>query len=59
MRTRKSEKSTAIAQAVGFHVPSYAISGKEVRSMPITITFHVFGITITVTVKSNNRHSAK
>ena len=59
MRTRKSEKSTAIAQAVGFHVPSYVISGKEVRSMPITITFHVFGITITVTAKSNNRHSAK
>ena len=24
--------------------------------MPITLTFHVFGLTITVTVKSNNRH---
>ena len=37
------------------------ISGKEVMSMPITLTFHVLGIfTITVRiVKSNNRHSAK
>ena len=32
---------------------------KEVMCMPITITFHVFGITITVSVKRNNRHSAK
>ncbi len=29
--------------------------------MPITLTFHVFGYTITVRIKtkSNNRHSAK
>ena len=27
--------------------------------MPITLTFHVFHYTITVTVKSKNRHSAK
>lgn len=29
--------------------------------MPITLTFHIFGITITVTLKkkSNNRHSAQ
>ena len=27
--------------------------------MPITLTFHIFGYTITVTVKSRNRHSAK
>lgn len=32
---------------------------KEVIEMPITITVHVFGITITVTVKSTHRHSAK
>ena len=32
---------------------------KEVKLMPITLTFHVFGYTITlkVTKKSNNRHS--
>ena len=59
MLTLKGERSTAIAQAVGLHVPSHVTSGKEVISVPITITFHVFGITITVTVKSNNRHSAK
>jgi len=35
------------------------ISIKEVLLMPITLTFHVFGLTITVTVKSRNRHSAK
>ena len=46
-------------------------SGKEVMRMPITITIHVLGFTITVRVKnaksdqreghvkSNNRHSAK
>jgi len=27
--------------------------------MPITLTFHVWKYTITVTVKSRNRHSAK
>jgi hypothetical protein len=27
--------------------------------MPITLTFHIFGYTITITVKSRNRHSAK
>ena len=34
---------------------------KEVMHMPITLTFHVFGITVTLklTKKSNNRHSAK
>ena len=34
---------------------------KGVKLMPITLTFHVFGYTITlkVTKKSNNRHSAK
>ena len=49
----KEQRSTAIAQAVGHHLR------KEVILMPITLTFHVFGLTITVTVKSNNRHSAK
>ena len=28
-------------------------------AMPITLTFHILGYTITVTVKSRNRHSAK
>ena len=34
---------------------------KEVKLMPITLTFHVFGLTVTVRIKtkSNNRHSAK
>lgn len=32
---------------------------KEVRDMPITITFHVFGFTVTVRIKGRNRHSAK
>ena len=46
----KEQRSTAIAQAVGHHLR------KEVIFMPITLAFHVFGLTITVTVKSNNRH---
>ena len=29
------------------------------ETMPITLTFHVFGLTVTITVKSKNRHSAK
>lgn len=34
---------------------------KEVKLMPITLTFHVFGYTITLKIKtnSNNRHSGK
>ena len=32
---------------------------KEVMCMPITITIHVFGFTITIRVKSNNRHSGQ
>jgi len=32
---------------------------KGVRHMPITLTFHVCGITVTVTLKRDNRHSAK
>lgn len=32
---------------------------KGVKHMPITITFHVFTYTITITVKQNRRHSAK
>ena len=55
------KRSTAKAQAVGRHMSTQVTSGKEVMSMPITLTFHVFGIiTITVRiVKSNNRHPAK
>ena len=65
------KRSTAKAQAVGRHMSTQVTSGKEVMSMPITITIHVFGFTITVRVKntgdvknegrvkSNNRHSAK
>lgn len=34
-------------------------SDKEVRDMPITITFHIFGFTVTVRIKGRNRHSAK
>ena len=45
----------AARQAVGHH------SLKEVMSMPIALTWHVFGFTITLTIKkkSNYRHSAK
>ena len=34
---------------------------KGVKLMPITLTFHLFGFTVTVRIKtkSNNRHSAK
>jgi hypothetical protein len=34
---------------------------KGVKLMPITLTFHVFGYTITVRIKtkSDNRHSGK
>ena len=53
MPERADKRSTAKAQAVGYHLR------KEVIAMPITVTFHVFGLTITITVKSNNRHSAK
>ena len=28
-------------------------------AMPITLTFHIFGYTVTITVKSRDRHSAK
>jgi len=45
----------AARQAVGHHTP------RGGDGMPITITLHVFGFTITVRVnrKSDNRHSAK
>jgi len=45
----------AARQAVGHHLR------KEVMLMPITLTWHVFGYTFTLTIKkkSNNRHSAK
>ena len=29
------------------------------KHMPITLTFHVYGITVTVTLKRDNRHSGK
>ena len=32
---------------------------KEVRPMPITITLHIFGYTVTIRIKGRNRHSAK
>ena len=35
------------------------LSDKGGVYMPITLTFHILGYTITVTVKSRNRHSAK
>ena len=36
-----------------------ATSPKGGVAMPITLTFHIFGYTVTITVKSRNRHSAK
>ena len=50
---RKRTEALQKRQAVKYHFR------KEVIEMPITLTFHVFGITITVTVKSTHRHSGK
>ena len=36
-----------------------ALRPKGGRHMPITLTFHIHGITVTVTLKRDNRHSAK
>ncbi len=35
------------------------ISAKEVRHMPITLTIHILGYTITIRVKKQNRHPAR
>ena len=32
---------------------------KGVRLMPITITLHICGYTVTIRIKGRNRHSAK
>ena len=32
---------------------------EEVVDMPITITLHIFGYTVTIRIKGENRHSAK
>jgi hypothetical protein len=40
-------------QAVGY------ISMKEVKHMPITLTLHIFGYTVTIKVKKQDRHSGK
>lgn len=32
---------------------------KEVVNVPITITFHIFGCTVTIRIKAKNRHSGK
>ena len=32
---------------------------KEVTSMPVTLTFHIFGLVFTIRVKRENRHSGK
>ena len=49
--------------AGGIHesVKRLAIILRKVKLMPITLTFHVFGYTITVRIKtkSDNRHSGK
>lgn len=47
----KEDWSTAIAQAVGLYFR------KEVRRMRITL--HIGKFTVTIIVKSSNRHSAK
>lgn len=38
---------------------SATLSKVRYAEMPITVTFHVFGFTITVTVKKQNRHPAR
>ena len=47
------EKALHIRQAVGSHFR------KEVRAMPITLTFHIFGLVFTIKVKSENRHPGR
>ena len=32
---------------------------KEVKLMPITLTFHIFGLVFTIKVKSENRHPGR
>ena len=32
---------------------------KEVSLMPITLTFHIFGLVFTIKVKSENRHPGR
>jgi len=32
---------------------------EEVKAMPITITLHIFGITVTIKIKRWNRHPAR
>lgn len=49
-----------------FHLPDF-IKRREVSAMPITITFHICGITVSIKLymsksehgKKQNRHSAK
>ena len=31
----------------------------ERRDVPITLTFHIFGLTVTIRINGRNRHSAK
>ena len=54
--SKKTQYKPGFARkAVGVHLR------KEVIHMPLTVTFHIGKLTITITVKlkSNNRHSAK
>ena len=60
-RRRRGERYGACADDGRCH------NGRRIRlhhpeggvSMPITLTFHVKQFTVTITVKSGNRHSAK
>ena len=55
----RAKRSTVCSKLRGRRLA--IILREEVMLMPIALTFHAFGITITLklTKKSNNRHSAK
>jgi hypothetical protein len=47
----------SFSQARGTAVSDTTQKGGE--QMPITLTFHLFGLTVTVRVKKQNRHPAR
>ena len=49
----RRQRSPPLHQAVRPHFR------KEVKLMPITLTFHIFGLVFTIKVKSENRHPGR
>ena len=61
---QRNERAFAIGGSEGYgacadEAGGLATSPKGGEHMPITLTFHVRGLTVTVQVKRDNRHSAK